>query len=35
MQMGKEKLTELGYHLKQSLWLDERYDSLILENLVA
>ncbi len=29
------ELTVLGYHLKQNLWLDEKYDSVMLEDSIA
>ena len=29
------ELTVLGYHLKQNLWLDEKYDSVMLEDSLA
>ncbi|TGN95657.1 preprotein translocase [Burkholderia sp. USMB20] len=33
--MSGHELTVLGYHLKQNLWLDEEYDSVILEDSIA
>jgi len=33
--MSGHELTVLGYHLKQNLWLDENYDSVILEDSIA
>lgn len=33
--MTGHELTVLGYHLKQNLWLDEEYDSVILEDSIA
>jgi hypothetical protein len=33
--MSGHKLTVLGYHLKQNLWLDEKYDSVMLEDSIA
>ena len=33
--MSGHELTVLGYHLKQNLWLDEKYDSVMLEDSIA
>lgn len=33
--MSGHELTALGYHLKQNLWLDEKYDSVMLEDSIA
>lgn len=33
--MSGHELTVLGYHLKQNLWLDEKYDCVMLEDSVA
>lgn len=33
--MSGHELTVLGYHLKQNLWLDEKYDRVILEDSIA
>lgn len=33
--MSGHELTVLGYHLKQNLWLDEKYDSIMLEDSIA
>lgn len=33
--MSGHELTVLGYHLKQNLWLDEKYDRVMLEDSVA
>ncbi|QDW53434.1 nuclease-related domain-containing protein [Burkholderia sp. KBS0801] len=33
--MSGHELTVLGYHLKQNLWLDERYDRVMLEDSIA
>lgn len=33
--MSGHELTVLGYHLKQNLWLDEKYDMVIIEDSVA
>jgi len=33
--MSGHELTVLGYHLKQNLWLDEKYDKVILEDSVV
>ena len=33
--MSGHELTVLGYHLKQNLWLDEKYDTVMLEDSIA
>ncbi|MRW83759.1 preprotein translocase [Pseudoduganella sp. FT26W] len=33
--MSGHELTVLGYHLKKNLWLDDKYDTVILEDSVA
>ena len=33
--MSGHELTVLGYHLKQNLWLSEKYDSVLLEDSIA
>ena len=33
--MSGHELTVLGYHLKQNLWLDEKFDTVILEDSIA
>lgn len=33
--MSGHELTVLGYHLKQNLWLDEKYDRVMLEDSIA
>lgn len=33
--MSGHELTVLGYHLKQNLWLDEKYDSVMLEDSIV
>ena len=33
--MTGHELTVLGYHLKQNLWLDDKYDSVMLEDSIA
>ncbi|KWO62002.1 preprotein translocase [Burkholderia ubonensis] len=33
--MSGHELTVLGYHLKQNLWLDEKYDFVMLEDSIA
>jgi len=33
--MSGRELTVLGYHLKQNLWLDEKYDRVMLEDSIA
>ncbi|MBN3756098.1 preprotein translocase [Paraburkholderia sp. Tr-20389] len=33
--MSGHELTVLGYHLKQNLWLDEKYDCVMLEDSIA
>lgn len=35
MLMSGHELTVLGYHLKQNLWLDEKYDTVMLEDSIA